>query len=83
MQWQAAQRGTASAPPWCPPNFGQEERAALSRLPDLREILDQARAARVADQIPVQSVAPMPLPFISVKDLDHQCQWCHDQTVVK
>ena len=67
VQWQATQRGAASAPPWCPPNFGQEERAALSCLPDLREILDQARATRVADQIPVQSVAPMPLPFISMR----------------
>ena len=83
VQWQAAQKGATSAPPWRPPNFGQQERAALSHLPDLREILDQARAAQAADQIPVQSVAPMPLPFISVKDLDRQRQWRHDQTVVK
>ena len=83
VQWQAAQRGAASAPPWRPPNFGQQERAALGRLPDLREMLDQARATRVADQIPVQSVAPMSLPFTSVWDLDHQRQWHHDQTVVK
>ena len=83
VQWQAVQRGAASTPPWHTPNFGQEERAALSRLPDLREILEQARAVQVADQIPVQSVAPMPLPFVSVKDLDRQCQWRHDQTVVK
>ena len=29
VQWQAAQKGTVSAPPWRPPNFGQQERAAL------------------------------------------------------
>ena len=83
VQWQAAQKGATSAPPWCLPNFGQQERTALSHLLDLREILNQARAARAADQIPVQSVAPMLLPFISVRDLDRQRQWCHDQTVVK
>ena len=37
VQWQATQKGTVSAPPWRPPNFGQQERATLSRLPDLRE----------------------------------------------
>ena len=83
VQWQAAQKGVASAPPWHPLNFGQQERAALGRLPDLREMLDQARAARAADWIPVQSVAPMSLPFTSVWDLDCQHQWHHDQTVVK
>ena len=83
MQWQAAQKGAVSAPPWRPPNFRQQERAPLGRLPDLREMLDQARAARVADQIPVQSVAPMPLPFTSVWDLDCQHQLHHDQTMVK
>ena len=83
VQWQAAQKGVASAPPWRPLNFSQQEQAALGRLPDLREMLDQARAAWAADRIPVQSVAPMWLPFTSVQDLDRQCQWHHDQTVVK
>ena len=41
-------------------------------------MLDQAKAARVTGQVPVQLVAPMQLPFTSVKDLDHQCQQCHD-----
>ena len=36
-----------------------------------------------ADQVPVQSVAPMQLPFASVKDLDCQHQWRHDQTLAK
>ena len=83
VQWQAAQKGATSAPPWQLPNFGQQERATLGQLPDLQEMLDQARATRAADQIPVQSVALMPLPFTSVRDLDRQCQWHHDQTVVK
>ena len=81
--WQAAQRGAASTPPWRPPNFGQQEWAALGRLPDLREVLDQAKASRVANQIPIQSVSPMPLPFTSVRDLDCQHQLRHDQTVIK
>ena len=46
-------------------------------------MLDQARATQVADQIPVQSVTLMSLPFTSVRDLDCQCQLRHDQTVVK
>ena len=52
-------------------------------MPDLREILDQAKAARVAGQVPVQLVAPMQLPFTSVWDLDRQRQLDHDQTMVK
>ena len=83
VQWQAAQWGTASAPPWHPPDFGQWERAALDRLPDLHEILDQVKAARVMSQVPVQSVAPMPLPFTSVRDLDCQRQLHHGQTLAK
>ena len=46
-------------------------------------MLDQARAARVAGQVPVQLVAPMQLPFMSMRDLDHQRQLHHDQTVTK
>ena len=50
---------------------------------DLQEMLDQGRATQAADQIPVQPVAPMSLPFMSVRDLDRQRQLRHDQTVVK
>ena len=71
VQWQATQRGDASTPPWHPPDFSQQERATFSRLPDLREMLDQAKAARAAGQVPVQSVAPMQLPFTSVWDLEY------------
>ena len=67
VQWQAAQRGAASTPPWRPSDFGQRERAIFDKLPDLREMLDQAKAARATSQVPVQSVAPMQLPFTSVR----------------
>ena len=46
-------------------------------------MLDQAKAARAAGQVPVQSMAPMQLPFTSMQDLDRQRQLCHDQTVAK
>ena len=62
IEWQAAQRGTASLLGWCPPNFGQLERSCYEKEPDLWEILNQARQARAAGNVPVQSVAPMPLP---------------------
>ena len=83
VQWQAAQRGATSAPPWQPSDFGQQEQAIFDKLPDLREMLDQAKTARVTGQVPVQLVAPMQLPFTSVRDLDHQRQWHHDQTLAK
>ena len=37
----------------------------------------------MAGHVPVQSVAPMQLPFASVRDLDCQHQRCHDQTLAK
>ena len=52
VQWQAAQKGTVCAPPWRPPNFGQQEQAALGWLPDLQELLDQARATRASTRSP-------------------------------
>ena len=70
VQWQATQRSDASTLPWRPHDFSQQEWATFSRLPDLREMLDQAKATRAAGQVPVQSVAPMQLPFTSVRDLD-------------
>ena len=83
MQWQATQWDTVSIPPWCQPDFGQEQRLLSDKLPDLRETINQARGARVATQVPVQSVAPMQLPFMSVRDLDCQRQLRHDQTLAK
>ena len=83
IEWQATQRGTASLPGWHPPNFGQLERSCYEKEPDLWEILNQARQARAAGNIPVQSMAPMSLPVASVRDWDRQCQQRFDQTMAK
>ena len=82
-QWQAARWGAASAPPWWPSSFRQQERSYYEKLPDLRELLNQVREARATGHVPVQTVAPMQLPFASIRDLDHQRQQCHDQTLAK
>ena len=74
IEWQATRQGTASLPPWHPPNFGQLEQSCYSKEPDLREILNQVCQARTMGSVPVQPVAPMPLPFTSVRDLDRQRQ---------
>ena len=83
IEWQATQWGTASLPGWHPPNFGQLEQSCYEKEPDLWEILNQARQARAAGNVPVQSVALMPLPVTSVRDWDRQCQQHFDQTVAK
>ena len=83
VQWQATRRGAASTPPWRPLDFGQHEWSYFDKLPNLRDLLNQAREARAASHSPVQSVAPRQLPFASVRDLDHQHQQCHDQTLAK
>ena len=83
VQWQAAQWDAASIPPWYQPDLGQEQQLLSDKLPDLHETINQARGARVATQVPVQSVGPMQLPFTSVRDLDHQHQLRHDQTLAK
>ena len=83
MQWWAAHQSTACAQPWWPSDFGGPEQSHFNKLPDLRELLNQAEEARACKQVPVQSVAPTPLPFTSVRDLDCQCQQCHDQMMAK
>ena len=83
VQWQTACRGTASAPPWWLSDFSRPEQSYFDKLPDLRDLLNQGKEARVLGHIPMQSVALMPLPFASVRDLDCQCQQCHDQTMAK
>ena len=83
VQWQAARQGTTSVPPWRLSDFGQQEQSLCDKLPDLCDMLNQARGARAAGQVPVQSVAPMQLPFASVRDLDRQRQWRHDQTLAR
>ena len=52
IEWQATQWGTASLPGWCPPDFGQLERACYKKEPNLWEILNQARQARAAGNNP-------------------------------
>ena len=83
IEWQAAQRGTAPLLGCRPPNFGQVECSCYEKEPNLREILNQARQARAAGNIPVQLVAPMPLPVASVRDWDCQHQQPFDQMVAK
>ena len=83
IQWRAAHQSAACSPPWQPSNFSQPEQSHFNKLLDLRELLNQAEEARAHKQVPVQSVAPMPLPFASIRDLDCQRQQRHDQTMAK
>ena len=83
VQWRATRQGATCAPPWRPSNFGRPEQSHFNKLPDLRELLNQAKEAKVRQRVPGQSEAPTPLPFASIRDLDHQCQKCHDQTMAK
>ena len=83
VQWRATRQSTACTPLWRPSDFGQPEQSHFNKLPDLRELLNQAEEARARKQVPVQSVALMPLPFASIRDLDCQRQQRHDQTMAK
>ena len=84
MQWRAARQSAACAPLWQPSDFGQPEQSHFNKLPDLQELLNQAEEARACKQVPVQlSVAPTPLPFTSIRDLDCQHQQRHDQMMAK
>ena len=83
VQWWATRWDAASVLPWRQPDFGQEQRLFSDKLPDLCETINQARGARAAAQVPVQLVAPIQLPFMSVRDLDCQRQLRHDQTLAK
>ena len=83
MQWRAARQGAACTPPWRPSDFGQPKQSHFNKLPDLRELLNQAEEAKARQRVPGQSVAPTPLPFTSVRDLDRQRQQHHDQMMAK
>ena len=83
MHWRDAHQGAACTLPWRPSDFGRPEQSHFNKLPDLRELLNQAEEARACKQVPIQSVAPTPLPFASIRDLDHQHQQHHDQTMAK
>ena len=45
MQWRAAHQGAACTPPWRPSDFGWSEQSHFNKLPDLRELLNQAEEA--------------------------------------
>ena len=83
VQWRAAHQGAACAPPWRPSDFGRSEQSHFNKLPDLRELLNQVEEAKACQWVPEQSVAPTPLPFASVRDLDRKLQQRHDQTLAK
>ena len=83
VQWRAARQGAACAPPWWPSDFGRSEQSHFNKLPNLRELLNQAEEAKACQWVPEQSVALTPLPFTSIRDLDRQCQQHHDQTLAK
>ena len=46
VQWRAAHQSATSAPPWRLSDFGWHEQAHFNKLPDLRELLNQAELAR-------------------------------------
>ena len=83
VQWWAARQSITCAPPWWPSDFGRPEQSHFNKLPDLRELLNEAEEARARKWVLVQSVAPTPLPFTSVRDLDRKRQQRHDQTMAK
>ena len=83
VQWRAACQSAACTALWRPSDFGRSEQSHFNKLPDLWELLNQAEEARARRRVPVQSVAPTPLPFTSVRDLDRQRQQRHDQTMAK
>ena len=74
VQWRAAHQSATCTPPWQPSDFSWPEQSHFNKLPDLRELLNQAEEARARKQVPVQSVALTPLPFASIRDLDCQHQ---------
>ena len=63
--------------------FWSAEQSHFNKLPDLRELLNQAEEAKACQWAPEQSVALTPLPFTSIRDLDRQRQQRHDQTLAK
>ena len=83
VQWRAACQGTACAPPWRPSDFCQSEQSHFNKLPDLRGLLNQVEEAKARQRAPEQSLAPTPIPFASVRDLDRQRQQRPDQMLAK
>ena len=83
MQLQAARQSATCAPPWWPSDFSRPEQSHFNKLPDLRELLNQAKEARAHKRVPIQSVVPTPLPLASMRNPDRQRQQRHDQTLAK
>ena len=89
VEWRTTRQATTPLLLWQSRDFGKVERASYERQPDLRQVLNQTRQARMAANIPVQQVMPLMLPheevplFESVRDLDQQRQRRFDQTVAK
>ena len=83
VQWRAAHQGASCAKLWRPSDFGQPEQSHFNKLLDLRELLNEAEEAEARQWVPGQSVAPTPLPFASIRDLNRQRQERHDQTIAK
>ena len=50
VQWWAAREGAACTPPWRPSDFGRPEQSHFNKLPDLRELLNQAEEAKTRQQ---------------------------------
>ena len=46
VQWRAARQGATCTPPWQPSDFGRPKQSHFNKLPDLRELLNQAEEAR-------------------------------------
>ena len=83
VQLRAAHQSAACAPLWWSSDFGRPEQSHFDKLPDLQELLNQAEEAKACKRVPVQPVAPMLLPFASIRDLDHHRQQRHDQMMAK
>ena len=83
VQLRAAHQSAACTPLWQPSDFGRPEQSHFDKLPDLRELLNQAEEDKARQQAPIQPVAPMQLPFASVRDLNRQWQQRHDQTMAQ
>ena len=52
VQWWAAHQGATCTPPWRPSDFGQSEQSHFNKLPDLREVLNQAEEAKACQRAP-------------------------------
>ena len=52
MQWRAARQGAACTALWRPSDFGRPQQSHFNKLPDLRELLNQAEEAKACQWVP-------------------------------